>query len=617
MKQVNSRNLNSSSNIDDNFEKNWIINSFEDVANQYPDKLALKHADDVYTYSELKDQVNKLTLLFSNYFKNAFQDECCVIVICLAKTPKLIFSILSALKINIPFLLLDPLMVTNRLKDILLDIQPSVIFTDREPIKYLALKNKINCIDISVHTSNSESFLDNSLISRSDINRPAYVVYTSGSTGKPKGVVVTRQNLNNVINYFKKLLKVGCDDRLLSVTSQTFDIFLLEVLLPLISGATCYLYSGKYNFDSQNIIKQMQAIQPTIMQATPSLWWILLTEKIDKYPNMSVLCGGEIMSSSLANKLCDNFNRVFNLYGPSETTIWSTCTEIKKGQEVSIGKPIANTECFVLDENMKPVLTGEAGELYISGAGVSEGYWGMAEATRRCFKKYQGKCVYKTGDNVKINKKGQLIYLGRADSQIKLLGYRIELAEIEYHLLNHKVIERCSIQLLGEMGKQELVVFYQKIQKGNIKINLSEIEIKAIKNYLGNYLPEYMIPSLFIGVEDFPLTQNGKLDNDKLGLLYNSFKDIPKQQVSENSVINLIHDIWSEVLNQKNIDIAADYLMVGGKSVYIPQILNKINQVFGMALTIREFVTHATIIKLANLVSSKTLTVHPIYTVFS
>ncbi|MEC0129357.1 amino acid adenylation domain-containing protein, partial [Paenibacillus pabuli] len=277
----------------------------------------------------------------------------------------------------------------------------------------------------------------------------AYILYTSGSTGKPKGVEISHQALSNFLTSMSEKPGMSKEDRLLSVTSISFDISLLELFLPLTTGAGVILVDREIATDGIQLARMIEEKKPTIMQATPSTWQLLLAAGWEGSKVLRILCGGESWSRELASQLQARSKELWNMYGPTETTIWSAIHHVREQEGmIPIGRPIANTQMYVLDRRKEPVPVGVVGELYIGGEGVANGYWNRVELTEEKFVDNEftgdGK-MYGTGDLARYNDQGILECLGRMDQQVKIRGYRIELSEIESQLLQHESIENAVV----------------------------------------------------------------------------------------------------------------------------------------------------------------------------
>src|SRR5262249_14279951 len=345
----------------------------------------------------------------------------------------------------------------------------------------------------------------------------AYVIYTSGSTGQPKGVEVSHRSVVNCLWSLRQQLEMAENETLLAITTLSFDIAAVELYLPLITGAKLLLTSRNEVLDGKALLDRLTECGGTVMQATPSGWKLLLDSGWRSSQNFKILSGGEILSRQLADQLLDGGGSLWNLYGPTETTIWSTICRVQNGEEpVSIGTPIANTQIYMLDSSLQPVPVGVHGELYIGGDGLARGYLNRPELTAEKFvanpfSSQPGARLYRTGDRARYLPDGNIEYLGRVDNQVKIRGYRIELDEIEATLNQHAAVKD-SVVVARERESSE-----EKELVGYIVPNQDSVSSASdLRFLLRQKLPDYMIPSAFVFLNALPLTPNGKVDRSKL-----------------------------------------------------------------------------------------------------
>ena len=348
--------------------------------------------------------------------------------ICVERSIKMVVGLLAILKAGGAYLPLDPAYPNERLRFMLDDAQVAVVLTQEKLLdraKGSALKawHSVVCLDRdwrSIATQSSESpEMD------VDAENLAYVIYTSGSTGKPKGVLVEHSSLVNCLVSINRKIEIGETDKLVAVTTASFDISALEFFLPLIVGARIIVASKGDVLNGAQLKKKLMSSKATVMQATPSTWKLLLGAKWKGRRNFKVICGGEALPRSVMNQLLERSYSVWNVYGPTETTIWSTAKKIDSSDKmVSIGRPIANTEIFILDSHLQPVPIGVPSELYIGGSGVTRGYLNRAELTRERFianplGRNSNVRLYRTGDLARYIPNGDIEWLGRVDNQVR------------------------------------------------------------------------------------------------------------------------------------------------------------------------------------------------------
>ncbi|WP_267246625.1 amino acid adenylation domain-containing protein, partial [Streptomyces sp. PR69] len=398
----------------------------------------------------------------------------------LSRSADLVVALLAVLKSGAAYLPIDPDYPADRVAYMLDDAKP-VIVLDQLP-------------DTDGHPGGDPQIVV-------PASAPAYVIYTSGSTGRPKGVVVPRGALTNFLGAMQDRFWLGPNDRLLAVTTVAFDIAGLELYLPLLNGATLELAARDTVLDPTALSERVA--RATIAQATPSLWHALVTDNPQALAGVRVLVGGEALPTDLAASLTRHARSVTNLYGPTETTIWSTATEVT-GPDVTIGRPVANTRVYVLDAALRPVPAGVAGELYIAGDGLAHGYLGRPDLTAERFVADPygppGARMYRTGDLVRWNSNGELEYLSRSDQQVKLRGFRIELGEVEAALASHKDVERAAALVREDVPGDKRLVAYVVPAAGHTP------DPGLLRRHVGAALPEYMVPSVVVTLDALPLT---------------------------------------------------------------------------------------------------------------
>lgn len=426
----------------------------------------------------------------------------------------------------------------------------------------------------------------------------AYVIFTSGSTGKPKGVRVPHRALINFLVTMGETPGIESRDVLIAVTTLSFDIAGLELFLPLINGAKLYLTSRETASDGNELINAIEKSAATIMQATPSTWRILLDAGWHGNPNLKILCGGEAFPQDLVKELMPRSKEVWNMYGPTETTIWSTCYRLKEPEgQVLIGKPIGNTQVYILDERLRPVPIGVAGELYIGGDGVTKGYLKRPELTSKAFMSNpfspdaRHSMIYKTGDLCRFLPDGNIEYFNRLDNQVKIRGFRIELGEIETNLVaNDKVKQAVAIVKEVAPGDTRLAAYIVSGESG--AINESDL-----RNHLEKNLPGYMIPQHFIQISDVPLTPAGKVDRKKL---FNEFQ-LGQDSVVENYLApsteteKLVAAIWQEVLQTNLVSRDANFFNIGGHSMLATRVITRINREIQATIRLGVLFQHPTL----------------------
>lgn len=428
----------------------------------------------------------------------------------------------------------------------------------------------------------------------------AYVMYTSGSTGRPKGVMIPHQALTNFLVSMSKQPGFDSTDRLLAVTTHCFDISGLELYLPLLNGGRCFICSEDVTRDGRRLLQEIRRVKPSMMQATPATWTMLFHAGWDNQERLKILCGGEALPDTLRQKFIAANCDVWNMYGPTETTIWSTLHHLQADGHANIGKPIANTQIYIVDQKLRPVPIGAPGELCIAGDGLAKGYWNKPDITAEKFVANpfsKNSKLYRTGDLARWRADGTIDYLGRIDHQVKIRGFRIELGEIEAQLNRHPAIRDGVVVAKSHDEAQHLVGYYTTKSS-------KELEPQSLRKHLKEHLPDYMVPHLFVHLQVLPLTPNGKTDRKALmerELDLSRSETLPSP---ESPVEKRIWSIWKETLHIGNIGVDDGFFDIGGTSVSATALVERINQAFGCDMTLATLVSHTTITALSRYISS-------------
>ncbi|MCX8130967.1 MAG: SDR family NAD(P)-dependent oxidoreductase [Clostridia bacterium] len=438
----------------------------------------------------------------------------------------------------------------------------------------------------------------------------AYVIYTSGSTGKPKGVMVLHKGLTNFLISMGNTPGLVSQDALLAITTYCFDIAGLELYLPLIKGAKVYVCNAEKIKDAEKLKQEIKRLRPTIMQATPAAWTMLFRAGWKNEEGIKILCGGEALPEALKHQFLQNNCDVWNMFGPTETTIWSTVQHIRKTEPVTIGKPIANTKVYILDSHLNPMPIGMPGELHIAGDGLARGYLNQPGLTVEKFidNPFEpGTKMYKTGDLARWLSDGNIEFLGRLDYQVKIRGHRIELGEIEDQLLSHPDIENCAVVVRNQEDTKQLIAYYVlKNRKSEMADSVSSrTGPNRLRGFLEARLPEYMMPALFIPLDKIPLTPNGKIDrkelmNRKIELARNHKVSAPQSEV-EKSVLK----IWKDVLKVENISTEDGFFDIGGDSVLAVTVVQRIKTELDVDLAVTMLFKYSNIKELSAYIAEK------------
>ncbi len=428
----------------------------------------------------------------------------------------------------------------------------------------------------------------------SGLGDAAYVIYTSGSTGRPKGVVVPHSALVNLLASLGDRLALRAGDRVLSVASIAFDPATAEILLPLVSGAGLVLTDKATLTRPEALSDLIRATGVTYMQATPALWQTLVTHDPTMVRGLRVGTGGEALPAPLAATLCAHADQVVNQYGPTEATVTATLAEITPGTDVpSIGRPIANTQVYVLDEGLRPVPPGVIGELYIAGHGLARGYLARPARTAERFVANPhgpaGARMYRTGDLARWNGDGRLEYAGRADSQVKLRGFRIEPGEIEAALVRHPRAARAAVVVREDRPGDPRLVGYVVPSDGG------PVDPGELRTFVSGLLPDYMVPGVVLLLDALPLTPNGKLDRRALPAPVYEASGRGPRDAREKALAG----IFAEVLGVERVGIDDSFFDLGGHSLLATRVTSRIRTVLGVEVPLRDLFEAPSVARLA------------------
>jgi amino acid adenylation domain-containing protein len=424
----------------------------------------------------------------------------------------------------------------------------------------------------------------------------AYIIYTSGSSGVPKGVEVTHRNVVNFLRSMRDVPGLRADDVMLAVTTIAFDIAVLEIVLPLTVGACTALVTRDVAADGAELVDALHATGATVMQATPATWRMVLGTGRSLPAGLRVLCGGERLPAELAADLCAAASDVWNLYGPTETTIWSTVSRVSAGQPPTLGHPIANTRVYVLDPCGAHAGFGVPGELVIAGAGVARGYLRRPDQTAARFAidpfvGEGGARMYRTGDRAVLLPDGSVQFLGRMDAQLKIRGHRVEPAEIEAALGRHMDVHQAAVVgSAGEDGDARLVAF--------VVADPGAFDPSSFRRFLTDRLPGYMVPSVFAPVEALPLTANGKLD--RAALEHRSRHLTPERPVAPRRPLRdgteaRLGAIWRDVLGVTHLSADDSFFDLGGHSLLAARVVARVEDALGVRVPIALFASRPTL----------------------
>ncbi|MEO4052783.1 amino acid adenylation domain-containing protein [Solibacillus sp. CAU 1738] len=564
-----------------NYPKNKTIQQlFEEQVRVVPNDVAVVCKDVKLTYDELNKKANQVALFLR---ENGVKSDS-VVGIYVDRSVQMIIGIMGILKSGGAYLPIDTNLPKSRIEYMLQDSGVEFLITTKELEDDLMFRGNI----ININNKDNVSKDDNNLSIVNDTHDLAYILYTSGSTGNPKGVMVEHKQVNNFIHGIVDATGLDKNKSILCITTISFDIFGLETLVPLAHGMKIVIADEEDAIDGDKLSEVIVENKVEVMQSTPSrLKSLLESEKFKTSIKQlkSILIGGEEVSENLVRELNrDNNVEIFNVYGPTETTIWSTCKRYtNEDKKLTIGKPINNTQVYILDEEMQIVPIGVPGELYIGGDGVARGYLNKEDLTLLSFLENpfeKGLKMYKTGDLARWKSNGEMEFLGRIDNQVKIRGFRIELEEIENRILKFENIKQAVVVGKTVKNVQKYLCAYVLSSK---KINISEI-----KDYLSATLPDYMIPSIFIEVSEMPLNSNGKINRKALPDPANEEPVLNSYEGPRNEMEKKLVEIWAEILGRKTIGINDNFFDLGGHSLNATILVGRMHKLLDVKIPIKE-----------------------------
>ena len=576
---------------------NW-TELFEKQAGVTPNAVAVVCGNQQMTYVELDESSNRL----AQYLQSCGVEAETIVGVYIDRSVDMLVGLLAIHKTGAAYLPMDPIFPKERLAYMVEDANVSIILSEKKlSDTFSQHKARVICLDSQwdiISKYSTERVAQNKAA-----HNLAYLIYTSGSTGKPKGVQIEQHALINLLLSLAKKTDVKETDALLAVTTLSFDIAGLELYMPLICGAKVIIAQRDDVTDGSKLIRILKEQSVTMMQATPATWRLLIESGWTGCKNLKILCGGEALPRDLSKQLIDRCSTLFNVYGPTETTIWSTIDRVESNtRTVSIGKPIANTQVYVVDKFMNPVPVGIPGELLIGGAGLARGYMNLPVLTNEkfipdLFSKKQGALLYRTGDVVKFTSNGKLEYVGRKDNQVKIRGFRIELGEIEALITLEQSVKECIVVAKELIPGEKSLVAYIISSSETIS---TDIDTEYIRKSLKEKLPDYMVPTAIMMMDSFPMTPNGKIDRKALP---EPERIITKHEInymapsSKNE--KQLESIWKEVLKLDNIDINSNFFDLGGHSLLLAQVRSKIGNVLNKEISMLELFKYPTIAALS------------------
>ena len=573
---------------------------FEEQVERTPGAVAIVFEDQQFTYRELNDRANQL----GRYLRKLGVGPDIVVGMCLERSLEMVIALLGVLKSGGAYLPLDPTYPEARLGYMLNDSGVAVLLTFQALTRRLPkYDGQTVYLDQEWQKVAGESTAN--LPSEADNGNIAYVIYTSGSTGNPKGVAIPHSSICNHMMWMLEAFPLAQDDRVAQRTPLSFDASVWEFFAPLISGAQLVLARPEGYRDAEYLAKFLLNERITILQVGPTLLKMMLQENMAKCGSLRrVFCGGEPLSAELNTRFRRQLNvPLINLYGPTEAAIDATYYECRENDSpgwVPIGRPIANTQIYILDQYLAPVPIGVVGEIHIGGDGLARGYLNQPELTAEKFIYHSlggepPRRLYRTGDHARYLADGNIEFLGRIDHQIKIRGYRVELGEIETTLAQHLAIREAIAMVREDHSGDKRLVAYLVARREQ------SFDVSDVRKYLKQRLPEYMIPSALVRLDELPLTPSGKVDRGLLpapGSVQRSEFIAPRTPVEEK-----IAEIWAEVLRVDRVGMDDNFFELGGHSLLATQVVSRMRAILKLDIPLRSLFEAPTVGDLATVIT--------------
>ena len=584
-----------------------VAEEFEKQVARTPDEVAVVYEGATLSYGELNERANQL----GHYLRRQGVGAETLVGVCLERSVELVVGMLGVLKAGGAYVPIDPQYPAERVKYLLADGGVQVVVTTAAVWEGLGGSGeRVVRVDDEQEAIGSESG-ENPVVASGRDNL-AYVIYTSGSTGTPKGVMVSQRAILNHLQWRQRVYPLGPEDRFLQKAAISFDISVWELLGPLLAGARVVLAAVGGQRDSEYLVRTMAAEEISIVHFGPSMLQVVLQEPglAECRSLRQVFCGGEALSVELAAQFGQRLGAsLHHQYGPTETTVDVCVWDCERGVErerVPIGRPIANTEVYILDEQQRAVPVGVRGELYVGGVSVARGYLQQPGLTAARFvphpySRVGGARLYRTGDLGRYLAGGEIEFLGRADEQVKLRGYRIEPGEIETVLKQHVQVEQAVVVLEEEDGEKQLVAYVVWAGAG------AEPMLRGgLREYLRQRLPEYMVPARFVQLTKLPLTPNGKVDYRRLSsaeFRISSPTDLEAMPLTPTE--QWVAAIWRSVLKVEQIQADDNFFELGGHSLLATKVVARLRQASGVDLSLRRFFEEPTLSQIARQVEAE------------
>ncbi len=565
----------------------------QEQAARTPDAVAVVFNAEEITYRQLDQRTNQL----ANYLKKCGVARDTPVAICMERSVEMLVGIIGVLKAGGAYVPLDPNYPSQRIHAVLEDAKPALLLTQKEVTQRLgSITPRVICVESERAIIDAQPNARPGVDAASD--QLAYLIFTSGSTGRPKGVPVTHRNVVNMLCAMAREPGISAHDRLFAVTTVSFDIAVLELFLPLIVGARVIIAASDVLADGFKLKSQLAESKATILQTTPASWRLLLAARWGEERGLKILCGGEAFPRDLADALLPRASSVWNMYGPTETTVWSAVAQVENAADsVPVGRPIANTQFYVVDRARQLAPIGVPGELLIGGEGVARGYWNDPKQTAEkfiqdTFGNNPNARLYRTGDLVRYLPDGRLEFLGRMDTQVKVRGFRIETAEVESAIGEHRAVKECVVVAREDVPGDRRLVAY-------VVPNDASFDTRELRGVVASKLPEYMVPSVFVPLPELPRTANGKINRKALPAVSGDAALSERDYVApRNPREEKLASICAQVLSLKRVSVEESLFDLGADSLQIFRVVARAVDA-GINLSLKQILTHRTVAAIA------------------
>lgn len=572
---------------------------FAAQARRTPDSVAVADEKKRLTYGELNARANQV----GRHLRKLGVGPEVLVGVAVERTAELLVALLGILKAGGAYVPLDPEYPADRLAFMVKDAGLRVIVTQA------ALGGKLPetgatrvCVDADWGVIAQESGED--WASGAEPGNLVYVIYTSGSTGAPKGVLTSHRSVVNLLAFARERPGFTAEDTFLALNTISFDMSKPELYLPLLVGGRVYVARRGIINDVAEFEGCVAQSGATVLQGPPSLWRLLIESGWEGGKGYKIICGGEVLGASLARELLKRSSSLWNGYGPTETTVWATMYQVESADlPILIGTPVWNTQTYILDDRLQPVRLGEAGELYVGGAGLARGYLNRPELTAERFisNPFSGEAgarLYKTGDLARYGGDGNIEFLGRVDHQVQIRGYRVETGEVEAVLSEHEGVEGAAVVAREDAPGENRIVAYVVSRAGHSLI------AQELRQFLKRKLPDYMLPAIFEFLRELPLTPSGKVDRRALpppGSSRQSLADT--YQAPRTELEDELARIFAEVLGLDWVGIDEDFFDAGGDSLRALRLLSTVEETLGRKISLSDLFEAPCVGQLAALLS--------------